>query len=108
VTHQLATSSSDERLTAQEIDRLLDELGGLEHVLTDAAPAEKAPSTTLSGSASSTNPPTTSLSPQRISAVSSVVSEDRLVRYGQGNIGARRACLWRPDRCCGEGAAGLG
>lgn len=41
VTRQLTTSSSEEGLTAQEIDCLLDELDGLAEVLTNAAPAEK-------------------------------------------------------------------
>ena len=41
VTRQLSTSSSEERLTAPEIDCLLDELGGLEQVLNDATPAER-------------------------------------------------------------------
>ena len=41
LTRQLSTSSSEERLTAPEIDCLLDELGGLEQVLNDATPAER-------------------------------------------------------------------
>ena len=41
VTRQLSTSPSNETLAAQEIDCLLDELGGLAQVLTEATPAEK-------------------------------------------------------------------